>query len=68
MLFPRKIARIWEVYFLGTAYEGLHEAIVSEEAWEMARKMRERRRNAPRTYQPGYRWSWRGKASTDRWR
>ena len=39
----------WELY------AGRHEAIVSEEVWEVCRRMRERKRIAPRTYQPEHR-------------
>ncbi len=39
----------WELY------AGRHEPIVSEEAWEICRRMRERKRIAPRTYQPEHR-------------
>lgn len=39
----------------GEIFDGQHEAIVSEELWELCRKTRERRRAAPRTYQPTYR-------------
>jgi site-specific DNA recombinase len=39
----------------GEVFEGQHEAIVSDDLWEMCRKMRERRSASPRTYQPKYR-------------
>ena len=39
----------------GELYPGKHKAIVDADTWEMARRVREQRRAAPRTYQPKYR-------------
>ncbi len=39
----------------GEIFDGQHEAIVSPQLWELCRRVRERRRTAPRTYQPQYR-------------
>lgn len=39
----------------GELYPGRHQPIVDAETWDMARRIREQRRTAPRTYQPKYR-------------
>jgi len=40
---------------IGELFPGKHEAIVSDEVWELCRQIREQRRAAPRTYQLKYR-------------